>query len=286
MAVPAKVESRLSTGLKRFQSVISSARARDVNESDTVTIVADVLAELFGYDKYSEITSEHTIRGTFCDLAIRVDGKLRFLVEVKAVGIGFKDGHVKQAVDYAANQGVDWVVLTNAATWRVYRLGFGKPIEKELVLEIDLLSLNPRSRADIECIALLTREGLLKSTLEDYHAQRQATSRFLLGALLLSDPSVQLLRRELRHLSPDVKVSLEDLRKALAQEVLKREVVEGEEAAAAQKRVAKASAKATPGRRARSAPKPPEPASVVTPSLDRTLPEPGVEPDEDPAAAL
>ena len=74
--VPAKVAQRLASGLKRFQPVISSARARDVNESDTVMIVTDVLSELFGFDKYSELTSEHAIRGTYCDVALKVDGKL------------------------------------------------------------------------------------------------------------------------------------------------------------------------------------------------------------------
>src|SRR3954469_23313372 len=111
--IPSKVEDRLVTAIKRFQPVIASAKARDVNESDTVIIVTDLLAELFGYDKYSEITSEHAIRGTFCDLAVRLDGAIRLLLEVKAIGLELKDAYVKQAVDYAANQGVDWVVLTN-----------------------------------------------------------------------------------------------------------------------------------------------------------------------------
>ena len=56
------------------------------------------------------------------DLAIKVDGKLALLIEVKAIGLELKDGHVKQAVDYAANQGCDWVVLTNGMIWRVYKL--------------------------------------------------------------------------------------------------------------------------------------------------------------------
>lgn len=61
--IPSKVESRLQNGLKRFQPVLTSAKSRDVNESDTVIIVTDILQEVFGYDKYSEITSEHAIRG-------------------------------------------------------------------------------------------------------------------------------------------------------------------------------------------------------------------------------
>lgn len=75
MAIPPKVSERLSVVLKRFQPILSSARARDVNESDTVTIVTDLLAELYGYDKYTEITKEYAIRGTYCDLAIELDGR-------------------------------------------------------------------------------------------------------------------------------------------------------------------------------------------------------------------
>ena len=66
MSIPAKVAERLAVGLKRFQPVLTSAKTRDVNESDTSMIVTDMLAEVFGYDKYHEITRELCIRGTFC----------------------------------------------------------------------------------------------------------------------------------------------------------------------------------------------------------------------------
>jgi len=56
--VPSKVAARLSAAIKRFQPVVASAKSRDANESDTVIIVTDMLSEVFGYDKYSEITSE------------------------------------------------------------------------------------------------------------------------------------------------------------------------------------------------------------------------------------
>lgn len=34
---------------------------------------------------------------------VRIDGKLAFLLKVKAVGLDLKDQHVKQSVDHAAN---------------------------------------------------------------------------------------------------------------------------------------------------------------------------------------
>jgi hypothetical protein len=75
--------------------------------------------------------------------------------------------------------------------------------------------------------------------LGEYHTQKQALSRFFLGAVILSDPVVEVIRRELRRVSPDVKIELDQIRSALAAEVLKREVMEGEKAEEARKKVAK-----------------------------------------------
>ena len=137
MGVPKRVYERLVAGVKQFQPILAAARSRDVNEADTVTIVKDMLAGVFGYDKYSEVTSEHSIRGSYCDLATKLDGTVAALIEVKAIGLELKDHHVKQAVDYAANQGVDCVLLINGVVWRVYKIQFAKPIDQELVVDLD-----------------------------------------------------------------------------------------------------------------------------------------------------
>ncbi len=243
MAVPTRVYDRLVVGLKRFQPILSAAKARDAGEADTSTIVKDMLSEVFGFDKYTEITSEYTIKSTYCDLAIKLDGKLQLLIEVKAIGIELKDGHTKQAVDYAANQGVEWVILTNGAMWRIYRVFFAQPISQELVYECDALSVNPKNRAQVECLFLLAKEGQSKSVLQEYHAQRQAMSRHYLGAVILDDTVLDVIRRELRRLSPDVKIDREELRQVLIDEVLKREVTEGDKAEEATRKIARAQGK-------------------------------------------
>lgn len=242
-AVPKKVAARLIAGLKRYQPILSAAKARDVGEADTVTIIKDMLADVFGYDKYSDVTSEHSIRGTYCDLAIKIDGQLETLIEVKAIGLELKDQHVKQATDYAANQGVDWVLLTNGVTWRVYRIIFAKPIDQELVLEIDFCALNTRAEGDLELLYLWCKEGWQRSVLGEYHTQRQALSRFYVGAMLQTDPVLDVIRRELRRISPDVRIDSDQIRDVLVNEVIKREVLEGEQANEARKKATKAAAR-------------------------------------------
>lgn len=250
ISIPKRTKERIISGIKRFQPILESAKARDVNESDTVIIVTDILAEVFGYDKYSEITSEFSIRSTYCDLATKIDGKLQSLIEVKAIGSDLKDNFIKQATDYAANQGADWVVLTNGIVWKFFKVTFAKPIDQELVLEIDFLSLNPKINDNLELIYFFTKEGWLKDCLEGYHAQRQALNRFFLGTIILGNSVVELIRRELRKISPDVKVDANQIRNVISQEVLKRDVVEGEKVEEAKKTVSrilnKAKSKAKP----------------------------------------
>lgn len=243
-SAPKKVAERLVAGIKRFQPILASAKARDVGEADTVTIIKDMLADVFGYDKYSEVTSEYAIRGTYCDLATKIDGTLQTLIEVKAIGLELKDAHVKQAVDYAANQGVDWVLLTNGIFWRVYHIVFAKPIDQELVINIDFCALSSRSESDIDLLYLWCKEGWVRSVLGEYHTQKQALSRFFLGAMILTDPVLDVIRRELRRVSPEVRIETEQIKAVLTNEVIKREVQEGDKADEARKKITRAQNKA------------------------------------------
>lgn len=239
-SVPKKVEERLRAALKQFTPVLQAQRDRDVSEADTVTLVKDLLAEMLGFDKYAELTSEHAIRGTYCDLAVKLDGKLRLLIEVKAIGLQLSERHVKQAVDYAANQGVEWVALTNAIQWKLFRVVFAKPIEAKQACEFDLLTVNIRSDDDLEKLYLLSREGFQRSALQEYSERQAATSRFLLASLLLNDDDVvAVIRRELRKVT-EMLVDPETIQSVLRQEVIKREALEGQEAIDAEKLLARA----------------------------------------------
>ena len=230
MAVSKKVVDRISTQLKKFQSILTDARDRDISESDTVVIIADMLSDLLGYRKYTEITTEFAIRGTYVDLAVKVDNNVRFLLEAKAINVVLKDHHVKQAIDYGANHGIEWVALTNGIVWQVYKIHFCQPIDKSLVFEIDLLQSNPKNQHLLECFGNLSREGFTQSSIAAFSQQRQATSKFSIAALLTSEGMITALKKELRKISPAIKVEDDYLKSVLQNDVLKRETVDGEEA--------------------------------------------------------
>ena len=264
--IPARVAARISTGLRKYPKVFQQAFDRDINESDTVVIIADFLSEVLGFDKYNEITTESAIRGTYCDLAVKVGGQVRYLVEVKAIGIKLNDSHLRQAIQYAATHGVEWVILTNGASWQVHRMRFEQPVSADLVFDLDLLSATPRSKEVIERLFVLTREGVSKSAIQEFQQQKDASSPFLIAAVLQSNSLIGVLRRELRRISPGAKLSEDELRGVLIDEVLKREVAFGDDAKVAASRVRRAANRALRNRAKSSVPRPAppdEPAPAV-----------------------
>jgi hypothetical protein len=54
----------------------------------------------------------------------------------------------------------------------------------------------------------------------------------------LSDPILEVLRRELRRLSPDVKIDTEEIN-SMEQEIIKRDVLEGEKAEEAKRKISR-----------------------------------------------
>lgn len=198
----------------------------------------------------SRITTRHStaIRGTFCDLAVKLESKLVELIEVKSAGSILEDRHVKQAIDYASNQGVEWVILTNATLWRLYQVIFAKPIDKRLLVELDLSTVDLKKEDCLEQLFLFTKEGFQKGAHVELRDRQDATSRYILSALLVNNDSVLgAIRRELRRVV-DVMVTDAEVVKVLTDEVIKRDTLEGPPAEAAARRVARVEAKTLRGK--------------------------------------
>ena len=242
-SIPKRVSERLSKETRRFQKVLRDAKDRDINESDTVLIVSDMLASVFGFDKYSEITSEFAIRSTFCDLAVKTDGKVKYLIEVKAIGLDLKETHIRQAVGYGVQHGMQWVVLTNGIDWEIYRIIFERPVGHELLCSFNFLDLNPRKNEDQKILYLLCKEGLSKDVIEEYHEHLMSVNKFIISAILQSDTGLNLIRRQLKRVSPGIRVDTDEIGAILTTGVLKRDVVEGSSIKEAFTRVKKASAR-------------------------------------------
>lgn len=241
--ISAKVKNRLVDGIKRFKPIVVKAKDKDVNESDTVAIITDILSEVFGYDKYSDITSEYAIKKTYCDLALMINGQPRILLEAKAAGLNLKEQHIKQAADYGSNSGIEWVILTNSVHWMVYRIMFGRPVTAELVYEFDFTEINAKKESDLELLFYLTKEAMSKAgkaSLDEFHSHKQMVNKFVVAQTLLTDSVLDAIKKTIKKISPDAKGTNDELYRIIIDEIIKRDVLDDERTPAAKKLVAKA----------------------------------------------
>lgn len=241
--LPKKFTDRASSKLKNYQSIVSSIKDRDAHESDTVTVVKDILADIFGYDKFRELTSEQQIKGTFCDLAIKIDDKVRFLIEVKSADSNLNDTHLRQAINYGIHHNIEWVGLTNSVEWRFYKIRFEQPIGYDEVVKFDFTKLSAKSEADLQLLYLIAREGLSANAIQDFHQKSLILNKFTVAEIMRSESVINATRKEFKKLFPDIKIDNDDVLDLIYNEIFKREVIEGDKVKEAQSRIKKALSK-------------------------------------------
>lgn len=240
--IPKKVQDRLTMGLKKYQPIVRRLAERDISEADTVTVCKDMLSDIFGYDKYTELTSEQQIRGTFCDLAVKIGGKIHYLAEIKSAGTSLNNNHLRQAVNYGAHEGIEWILLTNAIVWKIYRIKFAQPIDWEEIYCFDMSVISSRSQDDLAKLFMLCRESITTDALHQFHQQAQILNRYVIADMMLGDAMVGALRKEMRRLFAGLKTSDDELRLLLTTDVIKRDTMDGDAAKAAKSVVKKAGA--------------------------------------------
>ncbi len=229
--IPHKIQERIKAALRRFKPLLKAARERDAGRADTATLALDLLSELFGYDRYTEITSELDNKESVFDFSIQTEGQPRMLVRVSPIGMAPDDRYLLATAQYAQMNGVDWIILTNGIGWQVHHVedvGANAP-ETPVVLVFDLLQMQPGRDAHLGTIHLLTREGHEKAGLSHFKLRLEMTNRHYLGAMVLSDAVVASVRRELRKLNPDLRVTPAELRENLAKGVLRPDIVQSNE---------------------------------------------------------
>lgn len=242
MVVPKKVVARLSKEVPRFQKVVSEARDRNVNESDTVAIVRNILDNVFGFDRFTEVTSEFIVQHTYIDLAVKIGESLKFLVEVKAIGLELKESDIKKAVMFGASNKAELVVLTNGILWQFYKIRLDKSVQQERILSVDFLKLSGRKKGDQEQLYLFCREGFNKSAyaIDVYYKRRQSFNRYIISAILLDEKQLASFKRNLRKISPGLKVNADEIERLIVNKILKQDLVDSEEFKKARRRVRQA----------------------------------------------
>ena len=180
------------------------------------------------------MTSELDNREAIYDFAIHSGNSVAMLVRISPVCSAPDDRYLLATAQHALLHGVEWVVLTNGIGWQVHHVedtGKTRP-ETPIVLAFDLSHMQPGRDSYIETLFLLTREGHKSAGLNHFRLRLEVTNRHYLGAMMLSDPVVTAVRRELRKLNPVLQITPLEIRENLAKGVLRPDVAASSETAA------------------------------------------------------
>ncbi len=192
-----QTKERLKSALKKYRKPLQEIVNRDANEGDTRLLITDMLCDGFGFDKYTELTTEYRTGGEYADFGLRLDQELVAFLEVKRATTKLTVKHLRQVEMYSVNEGVEWMILTNGSNWRVYRLSLDGQAVIDLVIDVDLLDGESSKRA-VDELFHITRESLKHRRIDEHWKATSAKSAKSLAGVLLSDDVCRAVRRELK----------------------------------------------------------------------------------------
>lgn len=203
----------ITKALKKYVPILLQAQRDNMNEADTVQRLIKVFEDVLGYDSLSEISREAQMKNKYVDVALKVDGVVRLLVEAKAAGVVLRDRHIEQAQSYASRNNFQWVLLTNGVCWNLYHLTFEEGIEYERAFAVDL-SVLEQFNESASLLSVLHRVAIKKGEHEGFWQKRRALGSASIGRALFQEGVLRLLRREIRR-NEGLLIDSEDLAKAL-----------------------------------------------------------------------
>ncbi len=182
--------------LRKIQPILLKAQKDNLNEADTVQRLVVFFNEVLGYDQLEEITREAQVRDKYVDIAIKLDGTVKFLVEAKAAGTDLRNRHIDQAKGYAADANIRWVLLTNGVIWSLYHLTFEEGVEYEPLFTVDL-SVDELDAAS-EQLSILHRRSIAHDKHEAYWKRHAALDPASVAKAIYSERVLRLMRRDIR----------------------------------------------------------------------------------------
>ena len=223
-----KAKARIKNGLQRMSKIVEKGKVDKYNEADTRKIVSDVLTRYLGWDQFDNITAEQIIGSRYADYVIKKEGEQLAVIEVKQIGLTLKDTHLNQARQYATDEGIEWIILTNGDTWKVYRnvMENNIPVAKHL-FTTTISDKDEKPAEKTRKLYLLSEESSRKHEIIEYYNKKIALSGENLVEYLLTDDVLNKLRITIKNKSSQ-KFNNHDIALAMVEQVLKSELVSEE----------------------------------------------------------
>jgi len=203
----------IKRSLRKFLPYLLKTREENQNEADTVRVLCKFFEDVLEYDGIEDISREANLKGKFVDICLKVDGKVRLLIEAKAGRVALRDRHIDQAQSYAAQNNFRWVLLTNSVEWNLYHLTFDEGIEYERAFAVSLSDDSGIDEAAAK-IGLLHKGAIKKGDLDAFWNTSTALSAASIGKSLFTESVLRVLRRQIRKDSKML-VDQEDIAKAI-----------------------------------------------------------------------
>lgn len=201
--------------LKAYRRKYLRKEFTTLGEADTRIMTNRFLTEILGYRELEEIKTEYRIKSEYADYVIQLRRKKHFVVEVKSIELDLSEKHLRQSLSYAANEGIDWILLLNGREVQLYRVNFGKPISTTLIFKIDLTNNHDLEKAP-ELLWNLTKKAVEKGELETFWKRTNALEPANLAKLVYSEEIVRRLRNDLKE-QTGIYFQMEDVAASLAQ---------------------------------------------------------------------
>lgn len=199
----------LSVKLKEYRKRYMKKAYADLDESATRLMVNSMLTDVFGYTELDEIKTEYRIRGEYADYVIQLARKKHFVVEVKSIQLDLTEKHLRQSVNYAANEGIDWIILTNGKQIELYKVLFEKPINSRKIFDFDISNKDDFKKMS-EFLVYLTKKSVEKNELTDFWKRFEALEAVQLSKNLYDVQVVKFLKKVLKK-KTDLSFSEDDI---------------------------------------------------------------------------
>lgn len=213
--------SDLHEKLKTYKRKYLKKEFSDLDESATRIMTNSFLCDVLGYQELTEVKTEYRIRSEYADYVIQLKRKKHFVVEVKSIELDINVKHLRQSLSYAANEGIDWILLLNGREIQLYRVNFGKPITTTLIFKLDL---NDKDDFKIAPNYLwnLTKVAVERNELEGFWKRTTALNPTNLAKVLYSEEVVKRLRNDLKD-QTGIYFQIEDVAESLC-EIIRQEI--------------------------------------------------------------
>lgn len=190
-------QQKLLAALKNYRRQFLDGGITQLDESGTRLMINSFLSEVLGYKQLEEIKTEYMIKGTYADYVIQVNQTRHFLVEVKALSFELSEKHLRQTINYGANEGIEYALLTNGKNFEFYKIIFDKPISSRLIFAVDLSDVSVQKDA-MGYLQHLHKESVVKNAFRPLWNKCEATDPYNIAGIICSEPVLKVIKKLIR----------------------------------------------------------------------------------------